>query len=108
MIPYEHAILLSALLFAIGAAGTIVRRNLIVVLMSVEIMLNAVNLAFITFNRIHALNPNGVGTAIDGQIFVLMILTVAAAQVAVGLALVIALVRNRDSMNIDDLNLLRW
>ena len=106
MIPLEHVILLSALLFVIGVAGVALRRNLIVVLMSIELMLNAVNLAFVGFNRIWP------GTAdaprLDGQVFVLMVITVAAAEVAVGLGIVISMFRNRDSVNLEDVSLLKW
>ena len=106
MIPLEHVIGLSALLFAIGVAGVALRRNLIVVLMSIELMLNAANLAFVAFNRLWP------GTAdaprLDGQVFVLMVITVAAAEVAVGLGIVISMFRNRDSVNLEDVSLLRW
>jgi NADH-quinone oxidoreductase subunit K len=99
--PIEHIIGLSAALFSIGVVGALVRRNLIVILMSIELMLNAVNLAFVAFNRVH---PD----QLDGQIFVLMVITVAAAEVAVGLGILISLVRNRDSVNIEDASLLKW
>ena len=106
MIPIEHVIGLSALLFAIGVAGVALRRNLIVVLMSIELMLNAANLAFVGFNRLWP------GTAdaprLDGQVFVLMVITVAAAEVAVGLGIVISMFRNRDSVNLEDVSLLKW
>ena len=106
MVPLEHVIGLSALLFVIGVAGVAIRRNLIVVLMSIELMLNAVNLAFVGFNRLWP------GTAdaprLDGQVFVLMVITVAAAEVAVGLGIVISMFRNRDSVNLEDVSLLRW
>jgi len=106
MVPVEHVIGLSALLFAIGVAGVALRRNLIVVLMSIELMLNAANLAFVAFNRLWP------GTAdaprLDGQVFVLMVITVAAAEVAVGLGIVISMFRNRDSVNVEDVSLLRW
>jgi NADH-quinone oxidoreductase subunit K len=106
MIPIEHVIGLSALLFSIGVAGVALRRNLIVVLMSIELMLNAANLAFVGFNRLWP------GTAdaprLDGQVFVLMVITVAAAEVAVGLGIVISMFRNRDSVNVEDVSLLRW
>ena len=100
MIPLEHVIGLSAILFAIGTLGALTRRNLIVILMSIELMLNAVNLAFIGFA--HAWGD------LSGQIMVLMVITVAAAEVAVGLGIVIAMFRNRDSINIDDVSLLKW
>jgi NADH-quinone oxidoreductase subunit K len=106
MVPLEHVIALSALLFAIGVVGALTRRNLIVVLMSVELMLNAVNLAFVGFNRLWS--ERGGESALDGQVFVLMVITVAAAEVAVGLGLLIAMVRNRDSVNVEDVSLLKW
>jgi len=106
MVPISHVIGLSAVLFAIGVAGVATRRNLIVVLMSIELMLNAVNLAFVGFNRMWA----GVDAAhrFDGQVFVLMVITVAAAEVAVGLGIVISMFRNRDSVNLEDVSLLKW
>jgi NADH-quinone oxidoreductase subunit K len=99
-IPLNHALVLSAVLFAIGAFGVLVRRNIITVLMCVELMLNAVNLSFIVFSRAH-------GT-LDGQVFVFFILTVAAAEAAVGLAIVLALQRHKDSLDVDAFNLLKW
>jgi NADH:ubiquinone oxidoreductase subunit K len=106
MIPLEHVIGLSALLFVIGVAGVALRRNLIVVLMSIELMLNAVNLAFVGFNRMW---PGTLDAPrLDGQVFVLMVITVAAAEVAVGLGIVISMFRNRDSVNLEDVSLLKW
>ena len=93
-------LVLSALVFSIGAAGVFVRRNLITILLSVEIMLNAVNLTFVAFGR--ALG------AVDGQIIVFFVMTVAAAEAAVGLAIVIALFRHRESLNPDSFTMLRW
>jgi len=106
MIPLDHVIALSAILFTIGVIGVATRRNLIVILMSNELMLNAVNLAFVGFNRLWPGEPGAL--AYDGQIFVLMVITVAAAEVAVGLGIVISMFRNRDSVNIEDVSLLRW
>jgi NADH-quinone oxidoreductase subunit K len=100
MIPLEHVVGLSAILFAIGTIGAVTRRNLIVMLMSIELMLNAANLAFVGFSRAWA------GEA--GQIFVLMAIVVAAAEVAVGLGIVISLFRNRESVNVEDVSLLKW
>jgi NADH-quinone oxidoreductase subunit K len=90
---------LSAALFAIGALGVLLRRNAIVVFMSVELMLNAANLAFVAFAR--HLND------LDGQVFVFFVITVAAAEVAVGLALIVAIFRTKRSINIDTLNQMR-
>lgn len=99
-IPLEHVIALSAILFAIGTVGALSRRNLVVILMSIELMLNAANLAFVGFSRAWA--------QVDGHIFVLMVIVVAAAEVAVGLGIVIALFRNRESVNVEDVSLLKW
>lgn len=91
---------LSALLFAIGSAGFFLRRNLITLLLSVEIMLNAVNLSFVAFGR-------ELGT-VDGQIITFFVMTVAAAEAAVGLALVIGLFRHRESLNPEAFTSLKW
>ena len=100
MVPISHAVALSALLFCIGAAGALARRNLIVILMSIELMLNAVNLALVAFSRQWG--------DVAGHVFVLMVITVAAAEVAVGLGIVISMFRNRDSVDIDEVSLLKW
>jgi NADH-quinone oxidoreductase subunit K len=92
-------LVLSAVLFATGTAGVLTRKNLLIVLMSVELMLNAVNLAFVAFAR-HA-------GQVDGQVFAVFVMAVAAAEAAVGLALVILLFRNRTTVDLDDLNLLK-
>jgi NADH-quinone oxidoreductase subunit K len=93
-------LILSAILFAIGAAGVLIRRNIITILLSVEIMLNAVNLSFVAFGR-------ALGTA-DGQIIVFFVMTVAAAEAAVGLAIVIGLFRHRESLNPETFTSLKW
>ena len=100
MVPIGHAVALSGILFAIGTIGALTRRNLIVVLMSIELMLNAVNVALVAFSRLWG--------NLDGQIFVLMVIVVAAAEVAVGLGIVISLFRNRESVNVEDVSLLKW
>jgi NADH-quinone oxidoreductase subunit K len=106
VIPLEHVIALSAILFGLGVVGVLMRRNVIVVLMSIELMLNAANLAFVGFNRAW---PGSEGApALDGQIFVLMVIAVAAAEVAVGLGIVLSMVRNRDSVDLEEASLLRW
>jgi len=96
----DHALLLSAGLFAIGTAGVFLRRNIITVFMSIELMLNAVNLAFITFSR-------SWGT-LDGQVLVFFVMTVAAAEAAVGLAIVMAIHRHKDTLDPDALNIMKW
>jgi NADH-quinone oxidoreductase subunit K len=90
---------LSAILFTIGVAGVVVRRNAIIMFMCIELMLNAVNLSFVAFSR---------SAGIDGQIFVFFVMTVAAAEAAVGLALVIAIFRHVESVDMKNFNLLRW
>jgi NADH-quinone oxidoreductase subunit K len=106
MLPMDHVLALSAILFTIGVLGVAVRRNMIVMLMSIELMLNAANLAFVGFNRIWS-QVDG-APAIDGQIFVLMVIAVAAAEVAVGLGILLAMFRNRDSVNVEEVDLLKW
>ncbi len=106
-IPVEHVVVLSALLFLVGAVGALVRRNVIVILMCIELMLNAGNLALVAFNRVWSATAEGAALH-DGQVFVMMVIAVAAAEVAVGLGILLALVRNRDSLNVDDVSLLRW
>jgi NADH-quinone oxidoreductase subunit K len=100
VIPLSHYLILSAALFTIGATGVFLRKNLITILLSVEIMLNAVNLTFVAFGR-YAGN-------LDGQIITFFVMTVAAAEAAVGLALVIALFRHRESLNPDAFTSLKW
>ena len=100
MTPVSYYLALSAILFAIGVAGVMVRRNIIVMFLAVELMLNAVNLAFIALGR-------KIGS-MDGQVIVFFAMTVAAAEAAVGLALIIASFRNRETTNADELTTLRW
>ena len=96
----NHFLLLSAVLFAIGTTGVFLRRNLITILLSIEIMLNAVNLTFVAVGRFQ-------GT-VDGQIITFFVMTVAAAEAAVGLAIVIALFRHRESLSPDAFTSLKW
>ncbi len=100
MVSLDHYLVLSAILFAIGTAGVFLRRNLITMLLSIEIMLNAANLTLVAFGR-HL-------QSVDGQIIVFFVVTVAAAEAAVGLALVIALFRLRESLDPDSFTSLRW
>jgi len=99
MVPTEYYLVLSAVLFTIGVVGVLIRRNVLIIFMSVEMMLNAVNLSFVALAR-HFMDLNG-------QIFVLMVMVVAAAEVAVGLAIVMTIVRRKDTTNIEDVNLLK-
>ncbi|MET0167485.1 MAG: NADH-quinone oxidoreductase subunit NuoK [Vicinamibacterales bacterium] len=100
MIPLGHYLIVSAIVFAIGTAGVFLRRNLITILLSIEIMLNAVNLSFVAFGR-------QLGS-FDGQIITFFVIAVAAAEAAVGLAIIIALYRHRESLNPDAFTSLRW
>ncbi|MGD8463748.1 MAG: NADH-quinone oxidoreductase subunit NuoK [Anaerolineae bacterium] len=100
MVPASFYLILSAILFTLGAVGVLIRRNALVMLMSVEMMLNAVNLTLITYSRFLE--------NIDGQIFVLIVMAVAAAEVAVGLAIVVSFVRHKDTTDVDEMDLLKW
>ena len=95
-----HYLTVSAILFALGTYGVLTRRNAIVIFMCIELMLNSVNLTFIALSR-HLNN-------LDGQIFVFFVMTVAAAEAAVGLALMIAFFRNRETIDVEQINLLKW
>jgi len=99
-ITLNHFLILSAILFCIGVAGVLTRKNAIIIFMSIELMLNAVNIAMVAVS--HYTNT------IHGQIFVFFIMTVAAAEVAIGLAIIVTIFRNRESVNIDNLSLLKW
>jgi len=96
----SYYLFLSAALFSIGSVGFLLRRNAIVVFMCVELMLNAVNLTLVTFSRMH-------GT-LDGQIMAFFVMVVAAAEVVVGLAIIVTIFRTRQSASVDDANLLKW
>ncbi len=97
--PVSYYIVLSAILFTLGALGVLIRRNAIVIFMSVELMLNAANLAFVAFSKMYE--------SLNGQIFVFFVMTVAAAEVAVGLALMVAIFRAKHSINVDELSSLK-
>lgn len=102
-IPTAYIVALSGVLFSIGVLGVLIRRNAIVVFMSIELMLNAANMAFIAFAR--ALGPATEG--LRGHVFVFFVIAVAAAEVAVGLALIVAIFRSRQSIDVDDVTSLR-
>lgn len=99
-IPISWFLTLSAILFALGVAGFLFRRSIITIFMSIELMLNAVNLAFVAFARAH--------NQLDGLVFVFFVIVVAAAEAAVGLGIVILLARNRESLNVERMNLLKF
>ncbi|MDI6803158.1 MAG: NADH-quinone oxidoreductase subunit NuoK [Bacteroidota bacterium] len=100
MIPLNYYLALSAILFSIGVVGVLARRNAIIVFMSIELMLNSVNLTLVAFSAY-------LGST-TGQMFVFFVLTVAAAEAAVGLAIIIALFRNKMTVNIDEINIMKW
>ena len=99
MVPIEYYVALSAVLFTIGALGVLTRRNAIIIFMSIELMLNSANLLFVAFARMYE--------NLGGQIFVFFVMTVAAAEVAVGLALIVAVFRTKDTINIDEASTLK-
>lgn len=100
MIPLEWFLVVAGVIFVVGMLGVIIARNIIIIFMSVELMLNAANLALVAFSRELA--------SLGGHVMVFVVMTVAAAEAAVGLAIIIALFRNRDTANIDEVNLLKW
>jgi len=100
MVPLDYYLILSAIIFAIGVIGVLIRRNLIVVLMSIELMLNAVNLTFVAFS-------NSLGS-MDGQVIVFFVMAVAAAEAVVGLAIIISMFRHRQSLDPQEMQLLKW
>ena len=100
MVPIGHYLFLSLALFAIGIVGVVTRRNVIIILMSVELILNAVNINLVAFSRL-------VGS-VEGHIFALFVITVAAAEAAVGLGIIIALFRNRETVLADEMDILKW
>ncbi len=100
MIPLHYYLILSAIVFAIGVTGVLVRRNLIVILMSIELMLNAVNLTFVAFAR-------SLGS-MEGQVVVFFVMTVAAAEAVVGLAIIISVFRHRQTLDPQEMHLLKW
>ena len=100
MVPLSAYVILSAILFTIGAVGVLIRRNLIILLLSIELMFNAANINFVAFSHYFQ--------DVSGQVFVVFVLTIAAAEVAVGLAIVIALYRGRATVNVEEFNLMKW
>ena len=104
-IPLNYYLVLSAILFTIGVVGVLIKRNPIVIFMCVELMLNAVNLTFVAFSRYQSVtNPQH---AIDGQMMVIFVLAVAAAEVSVGLGILVSIFRNRTSINVDEIDLMK-
>ncbi len=100
MIPTWHYLVLAAALFVVGIIGVLTRRNILIVLMSLELILNAVNINLVAFARHH--------DSVQGQVFAIFIITVAAAEAAVGLGILLAFFRNRETTNLDEIDLLKW
>ena len=105
-IGLSHYLTVAAVLFTIGVLGVMIHRHPVIIFMCIELMLNAANLAFVGFNRLWP-GTDGVA-ALDGQVFVLIVITVAAAEVAVGLSILLAMFRNRDSVDVEEVSLLKW
>ncbi len=104
-IPLNYYLILSAVLFTIGVVGVLIKRNPIVIFMCVELMLNAVNLTFIAFSRYKSLTEPA--NAMSGQMMVIFVMAVAAAEVAVGLGILVSIFRNRTSINVDEIDLMK-
>jgi NADH-quinone oxidoreductase subunit K len=100
MIPAEHYLMLSLALFTIGVIGVLTRRNVIIILMSIELILNAVNINLVAFSRLWG--------DVNGQVFAIFIITDAAAEAAVGLGIILAFFRNRETLLADEMDLLKW
>jgi len=100
MVPPSYYLILSAILFTLGALGVLIRRNALVMFMSVEMMLNAVNLTLVTYSRFLG--------DVAGQVSVLLVMAVAAAEVAVGLAIIVSLFRHKETTDVDEMDLLKW
>jgi NADH-quinone oxidoreductase subunit K len=100
MLSIEHYLVLSLALFAIGVGGVLLRRNVIVMLMSIELMLNAVTINLVAFSRLHG--------SVDGQAFAVFIIVAAAAEAVVGLGIILVVVRGRETLNSEDMDLLKW
>ncbi|MBU1625884.1 NADH-quinone oxidoreductase subunit NuoK [bacterium] len=100
MIPLYYYLIISCILFSVGVIGVMIRKNVIIVLISIELMMNAANLALITFSKHFDM--------MDGQIIAFIALTIAAAETAVGLAIMVCIYRDREKLNIDDINILKW
>ena len=109
-VPVSYYLILSAILFGLGVVAFVFKRNIITIFMAIELMLNAVNLAFVTFDRMRAgaVTAMGAPATHDGWVFVFFVIVVAAAEAAVGLAIVITVVHNRQTLNVERMNLLKF
>ena len=100
MVPLSNYLILAGILFTIGVIGVLIKRSAIIIFMSIELMLNAVNISLVAFAR-HL-------QSLDGQVFVFLTMTVAAAEVAVGLAIIVAIFRLKSTINVDEINIMKW
>jgi NADH:ubiquinone oxidoreductase subunit K len=107
-ISLTHYLILGALVFSIGLFGALAKRNVVAILMSIEIMFNAVNISLVAFSRFLPVPTGSLASGLNGQVLALFIITVAAAEAAVALAIILAIYRGRRSVNVDDVNLLKW
>jgi len=107
MVSTFHYLLLGAALFTIGIIGVLTRRNIMIILMSIELMMNAVNINLVAFSD-RLSNVPGKPPAVSGQVFAIFVITVAAAEAAVGLGIVIAMFKNKETMNINEIDLMKW
>jgi len=107
-VTLTHFLLLSAAIFRIGLYGALAKRNVVAILMSIEIMFNAVNISLIAFSRYLPLRPGSLAAGLNGQVLALFIIAVAAAEAAVALAIILAIYRGRRTVNIEDVNLMKW
>ena len=106
MVPLQYYLLLAAVLFSLGLFGALSRRNAVAILIGIELMLNAVNINLVAFWRY--IKPAGPTFELAGQVFALFVITLAAAEAAIGLSLIIAIYRSRDTVNVEDVNLMKW
>jgi NADH:ubiquinone oxidoreductase subunit K len=107
-VSLTHFLVLSGIIFSIGLYGALAKRNVVAILMSIEIMFNAVNIALVAFSRYLPAVPGNPASGLNGQVLALFIITVAAAEASVALAIILALYRGRRTVSIDDVNLMKW
>ncbi|HEX5417732.1 MAG TPA: NADH-quinone oxidoreductase subunit NuoK [Chloroflexota bacterium] len=107
-ITFTHYLILSALLFSIGLFGVLAKRNVVAILMCVEVMMNAVNIALVAISHFRQIPVGNLANGLDGQVLTLFVITVAAAEASVALAIILAIYRGRRTVNVDEVNLMKW
>ena len=107
-ITLTHYLVLSALLFSIGLFGVLAKRNVVAILMCVEVMMNAVNIALVAISRYRVVPEGNLANGLNGQVLTLFVITVAAAEASVALAIILAIYRGRRTVNVDEVNLMKW